>query len=165
MDRKIFLALSGLIAAAAATSAEAADLPGGMAHGPATTVGGVRAYSRDQVLQAIYKLAFSPNGNHEISWAFTQLGYAPGEASQMAGVTIALASKAGSYMNFESVIDGKKSVSVSLNAREMALLRTIAMRPGSGGSLAGLKTWTGSSGRTWEGSATRAVPLTGQSQR
>jgi len=125
----------------------------------------VRAVTRDQVLQATYKLALSPNGNHEITWAFTQLGYSAGEASQMAGVTIALASKAGSYANFVGVIDGAKSASVALNAREMALLRTLAMRPGAGGSLAGFKTWTGTSGRTWEGSATRAVPYGGASAR
>ena len=165
MDKQLIAALSTLIAAAAATSGQAAELPYTASHGPATAVGGVRAYSRDQVLQATYKLALSPKGSSEIAWAFTQLGYSAGEASQMSAVTVALASKAGSYMNFESVIDGKKSVSVNLNAREMALLRTIAMRPGSGGSLMGLKTWTGTSGRTWEGSASRAVPLTGQIQR
>ena len=164
MDKQLIAALTTLITAAAATSSEAADFPNGMAHSQATAVGGVRAYSRENILQSVYKLALSPKGGESIAWAFTQLGYSTGEGSQMAGVTVALASKAGSYANFESVIDGKKSATVNLNAREMALLRSIASRPGAGGTLQTMKAWSGD-GRTWEGHASRAVPVNGQIQR
>jgi phage-related tail protein len=114
--------------------------------------GATQGVSRDSLLQSAYKVSLSAEGQKVGAEAFTQLGFAPKEAAQMAMVARGIAKAAGSYDNFVAVIDGKAE-SAKLSEREMAMLRSLAAR--GGGDLAQLGSWSGSSGRTWEGHAVK----------
>lgn len=113
--------------------------------------------SRGSILRSTYNVALSPNGASVGAKAFAQLGYNSSEAAQMTEVARGIARKAGSYENFEAVIDGRSPKGGTLTARETALLRSLAAR--SGGAAYRLHqgldghTWEGHGGNTWEGSS------------
>lgn len=144
MDRRVFAALLVLASAAEAAPALSAQLTAGQPSGSA-------------IVQSVYNVAISPNAQKVGTEAFTKLGYAPAEAGQMAGLSSSIARKAGSAANFAAIVRGATPAGVMLDARESAMIRTLAGKLGGGAGgqttrRAGA-TWEGTSGRTWEGSA------------
>ena len=145
MDRKLFLALTTLASAAAATPAFAAEVQ------RAAATGDVRHISGEPLLRTIYGMSTSPRGAELGKKALVQLGRNPDEAAQMTDLTKSIATKAGSYDHFRTIaMTGKVPKGVMLSARESALLRSIrghVPQPDA-------KSWDGDRGRTWEGSDT-----------
>lgn len=141
MDRRVFLALSVLAAAAGspafAEQVRVAGEKGSMLH----------LHPR-ALVRSIYRVALSRNGQSVGTKCLVKLGHNRSEAAQMATLTISIARKCGSLENFLKLGSGKPLPDVRLDSREMALLRRVGV-----GGAAAAGTWEGSSGRTWEGSA------------
>lgn len=143
MDRRVFLAL-GVLAAAAGSPAFAEQVrvageKGSMLH--------VRAAD---LVRSIYRVGLSRNGQSVGTKALVKLGHNRAEAGQMTTLAISIARKCGSLENFLMLGEGKRAPTVRLDDREMALLRRVGVPRGGP---AGARVWEGSSGRTWEGSA------------
>jgi hypothetical protein len=144
MDRRVFLAL-GVLAAAAGSEAFAAQVRLAGEKGQMLHVDG------GALVKAIYQVALSRDGVAVGTRALTKLGHNPAEARQMTRLAISIVRKCGSYDNFLGLAGGKAPDGVKLDSREMALLRRVGVpRAAAAG------TWEGSSGRTWEGSALAA---------
>lgn len=147
MDRRIFLAL-GVLAAAAGSPAFAEQVRA------AREQGGMLHIDRGALVDAIYRVALSRNGAAVGTRALTHLGHNRGEAAQMTRLAIGIARKSGSPESFRMIVDGRLPAGVRLDDRESALLRSVRAGGGSGGP-----------GRTWEGSAMTAAPRPGQGAR
>ncbi len=142
MDRRILAALTILAGAAEAAPSLAAELRNAPAQGTAPV-------TRDSVLRSAYNVALSPNGGKVASAAFMKVGYSQAEADQMSLIAKSIAMKSGSYANFQMALEGRVPNGVMLNAREMALLRTISsLNPGDNTAKMKKTAWDG---YTWDG--------------
>lgn len=136
MDRRLFLALTTL-AAAAASPVLAQQVARAVATGEAHHI------SRDEVIRALYRTCTGGNMALGIK-ALTELGHAPGEARELASQASSIAKKSMSFENFRMLLlEGRASKDFMLSDRETALIRSLHTK------------WDG---RTWEGSAMRAKP-------
>lgn len=155
MDRRVFLAL-GILAAAAGSPAFAEQVR------VAGEKGQMLHVNRDALVQAIYRVALSANGSTVGTNALMKLGHNRGEASQITAMAISIARKSGTAENFEMLVSGRQPSGIVLDARERALLSRFALA-GNTGTVWDGRTWEGSAlsaarktiwdGRTWEGSA------------
>lgn len=150
MDRRVFLAL-GVLAAAAGSPAFAQQVR------TAGEKGQMLHVHPAELVRAIYRVALSRNGVAVGTQALVKLGHNRAEASQMTGLAISIVRKCRSLDNFLRLADGSRPEGVTLDDREMALLRSVGVPR----SAAGARSWEGSSGRTWEGSEMIAAPGAG----
>lgn len=141
MDRRVFLAL-GVLAAAAGSPAFAAQVRA------ASEKGQMLHVHPAELVRAIYRVAMSRNGAAVGTAALIKLGHNRTEAAQMTGLAISIVRKCRSLDNLLMLGEGRRPEGVTLDDREMALLRSVGVPRGA----AAARTWEGSSGRTWEGS-------------
>ncbi len=154
MDRRVFLAL-GILAAAAGSPAFAEQVR------VAGEKGKMLHVNRDALIRAIYQVALSKNGSTVGTKALMQLGHNRDEASQTTTLAISIARKSRTAANFKMLVDGRLPDGIVLDARERALLSKFALANHTGTIWDG-RTWEGSAlkasktiwdGRTWEGSS------------
>lgn len=150
MDRRVFLAL-GVLAAAAGSPAFAEQVR------VAGEKGKMLHVNRAALIQAIYRVGLSRNGTSVGTKALTVLGHNRNEAARMAALGVSIVRKSGSPDKFAMLVNGGAAAGVALTGPEMGLLRRVASRPGS--TIWDGRTWEGSAslhtkwdGHTWEGS-------------
>lgn len=142
MDKKTILALLAL-ASAAESPALAQQVR------QAEKTGDAKHISQTDLLRAVYKVSLNGNGAEK---ALIHLGYNAAEASQITKTASKIASDAGSYENFRSIVEGKVPKGIKLSEQETALIRSVTLTTGGGGRQ-GRRMWEGTKGRTWEGRA------------
>ena len=154
MDRRVFLAL-GVLAAAAGSPAFAQQVR------TAGEKGQMLHVRPAELIRAIYRVALLRNGAAVGTQALVKLGHNRAEASQMTGLAISIVRKCRSLDNFLRIADGSRPEGVMLDDREIALLRSVGVPRGGA---AGARVWEGNSGRTWEGSEMIAAPRPGDNR-
>ena len=162
MDKRVLLAL-GILAAAAGSPAFAEQV---RVASEQVRVAGEKGkmlhVNRDALIQAIYRVALSPNGSTVGTKCVMKLGHNRDEARQTVEVAISIARKSRTAENFKMLVDGRLPAGIVLDARERALLTQFALANHTGTIWDG-RTWEGSAlkassptvwdGRTWEGSS------------
>ena len=154
MDRRVFLAL-GVLAAAAGSPAFAQQVR------VAGEKGQMLHVNPTALVRAIYQVAMSRNGAAVGTRALVKLGHNRAEAGQITTLAISIVRKCRSLDAFLMLADGSRPAGVMLDDREVALLRRVGVPRGGA---AGARVWEGSSGRTWEGSEMIAAPRPGDNR-